>query len=679
MSSDSSNVLARVAGVISVWLFVSLLIAHGLRDSDPDAGRIEMCTVGSGPEIDRDELVGRAFSKLIEAEPADRDAAIFEYVSLEPDGDGTVMLLGGWVQNDANETAARALAVLGEAGASVLRASSSVENEQARQTAALGFESIKDPSDEDLRRMCDLIVENVPNSAQLVSRLAATGPRAVPCLMKMVRSDDERTRLVSQQLAAEIGVDAVDALAAALPALEDAAYATCLDALGRIGEDARGAASGVAAELPRRPPWEQRPLFHTLALIDAALTPDTQDRFIAYMESKDFEPTREWECALLGYCATQRDKAHRYLRVSKSVEASFALWRLDGVTDEVLQSWRASLGSGDEQTVAAAILGLRRVGSDALPVLPQLARAHAPWLQEYAAEWVFAACGVDAVPTLMSMLDNRSAAHVAMRALWELGPKAAASAEKLRSIAKSGNPVALWALGSVAPDSEATAAAVAEAFDGTDLQRRVAIAVAEQLGPRARAAGPKFVEWFLAHPEEYSYQIGIALGRMGYVTPEVLAFFVGWLESSDRRNRTLAARVLLAMGPRARAAERSLRRATRDCYPSVRLLARLALGAATDDPGPARELLRDPKHAAETVAALAASGVEDGRLVPDIERLATRGSGRNRRAALLFLTRMGPRARAAAPGLRALADDADAPPSVRKAARDALKAIEGTR
>ena len=105
-------------------------------------------------------------------------------------------------------------------------------------------------------------------------------------------------------------------------------------------------------------------------------------------------------------------------------------------------------------------LTLGAVGADAAPLVADLARVKPEWLEQYHAEWVFAGCGVAAVPTLIEMLPNLPTRRVALRALGELGTDAAPAAAPLRVLADDGDGFALYALGSVAPDDPETVAAV---------------------------------------------------------------------------------------------------------------------------------------------------------------------------------------------------------------------------
>jgi HEAT repeat protein len=224
---------------------------------------------------------------------------------------------------------------------------------------------------------------------------------------------------------------------------------------------------------------------------------------------------------------------------------------------------------------------------------------------------------------------------------------------------------AAQALGRLAPgtpSADAAVSALAEALnDPDDGVNQVAVAALGAFGPAAKAAAPAMGRALRMAREKRDLPraggLAEALGKIDPAAPEAVAFLLEALGSGEIGPRAFAERVLPTFGPAAAPAiprlvelsRRPIAGANEELAAIASALGRIAPG--TPGEGPA-------------IAAL----VDSFRVERELPHLET---------VIDALARFGPRAAAALPRLRELAESGD--PRVSEAARKGVAAIEGRR
>lgn len=473
------------------------------------------------------------------------------------------------------------------------------------------------------RRFVDFIMFKATHLAG--DALVAIGPSAVPALVEALGSESEKTRFWAVRTLGEIGPAARAAVPALHKKLARGRDVETAWALGRIGPDAAEAVPALHVAFDTLKPddhYGRHIILDAMAQIGAPPSPG----MIRLLDDRDPERREDAAYMLVELGAGAQAAAPRLETAMDDpspavrVRAATALQRIDPANPRVLKALIAALDSGDPSVIHSALDAIETYGPKAKAAVPRLNQLINVTRSVHAATTLLAVVpgSNDALASLVAFLKDSddNARLIAIRALAELGPKAAGAAPALAAVARDPASrhryIAIKALTRVNPDDEAIVPALVGMLNSALLDREGPNARRESdeeeivttlglMGKRALPAAPALMR-LVGEPnamngwsERLPEKAATALGRIG---PDAKSAAHALVKALKLENdvRDAAGHTLESMGPAAAAesaALRNLLRSKHTRYSAVRVLGAIgpdarvavpALVAALSDP-----------------------------------------------------------------------------------------------
>jgi len=542
-------------------------------------------------------------------------------------------------------------------------------------------------------------------AAHSLAQLGYASDRLVPVLLDWLKDDKGVGRIDTLAVLFRLGPEAgpaTPALVRLLDAPEEALRRGALRTLAGMGPAAREAAPALKAILADR----ERTGEHSLAAealwlvaqapeaLQAwkrvAADPGHPERTAAAVQLWTFGRDPAALAALVGVVASDRPDRSAAVEAVRDVGPPAA--------EAALEPLRKRLKEAKAGERFPLVQALGRLGEAARPALADLlplAETKDP-VERFVARQALARIRPDDASFKLVadlLADAPEVRSPVARFLAEAGPKAAAAAPALRKAMEDPEPlvrldaaVALWR---IARDEKALPVALAVLDDPTPATRfTAALEIGHRFASEGKAAVPALRALLWDDAQDVRTEAASALGRIGPAAKDAVPALVALLADDDREElHSAASEALGLIGPAAREAVPTLKRRLEHGDAYVRACAGLALWHIAEDAAGEKALaavLDDRNYRARITAAEALARMGNHpRAVPVLLQALQPagfhdgGQGANREyMAARALGRLGTKAKAALPALRALLDREDV--DLRDEAATAVRRIEGT-
>jgi HEAT repeat protein len=497
--------------------------------------------------------------------------------------------------------------------------------------------------------------------------LVRQGATAAPGLVSALKNKAQQQRV--EVILVRLGPAAVPFLREALT--EEVAGEAAAHILGLIGPRAADAVPDLIAALKRR---EAPTALRSRAAFALGRIGEPSDVLVppliaALSDSK--KEVRERGVEALGRIGSPaRDAVPALAAALKDEEATVATKACQALSfigeSKVAQPLLAAFQSGRSEVAVEAGRALWRLGQQADPIVPALLTlAEGPIEKSAPARNLLASFGPHIVPMLVEALRDSDAAkrEAAVDVLGRIGPPARTAILPVLAALKDKSPaVALMAAMAVAQiDATRGGAAVKLLTNSLDLPG-ASIALAD-LGHTARAAVPELIAALkprkeIAHDELIRLHVQLALARIGTAAVPAL---IAALKDKREGVAPLAAGALGWVLPPPKEAVAALRAALKNDRAHAAVyadalgqLGSLALPAVPD----LTNLLTDAASRTEAAVALVRIDPHQAaKIVPMLIKDLQAEDEKQRQAAVVAVTRLGPAAQSAADALTALLRD----------------------
>lgn len=372
--------------------------------------------------------------------------------------------------------------------------------------------------------------------------------RTVPLLLEALGDSEPKIRAAAVQGLGRLGPKAKTAVPVLLKLLED-------DALEKAASETDRGSSDVVVETLARIGTDAVP---GLAGI---LQEDTNKPIVRWKAARAFTRLgRKARTALPVLKAASKDR-----RLGIAIESACAYARAGGEVAEVMPLLRASLKREQAVVLWTGAAAIERIGPTAQAAVPEL------------------------IPLLKH--EDREVRIIAARALSQMGsaarPGVPAMAELLKEDDDRQRYQVAGALQRLGPNArEALPALIERLKDLEQMSPNPILVTLGNLGPEAKAAVPALVEVLKKGDRLISDDALEALARIGPDAQAAVPAITGLLEKMNLFTRARAARALGQIGPKAKTAVPTLHKLLEDESTMVRVWAAFALARITGDVKP---------------------------------------------------------------------------------------------
>lgn len=451
------------------------------------------------------------------------------------------------------------------------------------------------------------IVELLKDPDDTVRRQIITAVRAInpgpqvtiPLAVKLLEDPDLGVRVRILNTIAEAGPKAVPGLIEALKN-EKAAYWACI-ILRSIGPEAKDAVPGLTEKLSDPRPQVRREAILALGAMNEAAIPAIA-QIAAALRDEQTAVAATFVLGQLGQMPAQAEAT--VLANAKSRDrmlSTVSIWAIarihptdKNLTRHALEHLVARLKDDDQfirELAARALLALPPAPEIAIPIWEKAFQDMDEKTARNALD-ALASLGPPAVPRLVGALKYAALREEVIGILGRMGPAAAPATPQLVQLIEDKNPnvahAAVLALAAIGPPAKEAVPALTQALqqhrdadaDATDY----AFALGS-IGPDAAAAAPQ-LEMLLKSPDANlglisAWSLARIQPKSAPVAAKTLPLLVAGLSSPSPAARQAAAEALASLGPLAKSAEPSLKKASADSDQNVRDAAAKALAAVT--------------------------------------------------------------------------------------------------